>query len=53
MTVGSVRSVNYIIKTKGDVFIELIGNGLYRVRVFENRVLRRIFRPKQDEVIGE
>ena len=23
------------------------------VRVFENRVLRRIFRPKRDEVIGE
>jgi len=24
-----------------------------RVRVFENRVLRRIFRPKRDEVTGE
>jgi hypothetical protein len=24
-----------------------------RLRVFENRVLRRIFRPKWDEVIGE
>jgi hypothetical protein len=24
-----------------------------RLRVFENRVLRRIFRPKSDEVIGE
>jgi len=23
------------------------------LRVFENRVLRRIFRPKRDEVIGE
>jgi len=24
-----------------------------RLRVFENRVLRRIFRPKKDEVTGE
>jgi len=24
-----------------------------RLRVFEKRVLRRIFRPKRDEVIGE
>jgi len=24
-----------------------------RLRVFENRVLRRIFGPKRDEVIGE
>jgi len=24
-----------------------------RMRVFENRMLRRIFRPKRDEVIGE
>jgi hypothetical protein len=24
-----------------------------RLRVFENRVLRRIFRPKWDEAIGE
>jgi hypothetical protein len=25
----------------------------YRLRVFENRVLRRIFRPRRDEVTGE
>jgi hypothetical protein len=25
----------------------------YRLRVFENRVLRRIFEPKRDEVTGE
>jgi hypothetical protein len=25
----------------------------YKMRVFENRVLRRIFGPKRDEVIGE
>ena len=25
----------------------------YRLRVFENRVLRRIFGPKRDEVTGE
>jgi len=24
-----------------------------RLRVFENRVLRRVFRPKRDEVTGE
>jgi hypothetical protein len=27
--------------------------GEYRLRVFENRVLRRIFGPKKDEVTGE
>ena len=26
---------------------------LHRLRVFENRVLRRIFGPKRDEVTGE
>jgi hypothetical protein len=25
----------------------------YRLRVFENRVLRRIFGPKREEVMGE
>jgi hypothetical protein len=25
----------------------------YRLKVFENRVLRRIFRPKRDEMTGE
>jgi hypothetical protein len=25
----------------------------HRLRVFENRILRRIFRPKRDEVTGE
>jgi hypothetical protein len=24
----------------------------YRLRVFENRMLRRIFQPKRDEIIG-
>jgi hypothetical protein len=27
--------------------------GEHRLRVFENRVLRRIFGPKRDEVMGE
>jgi hypothetical protein len=27
--------------------------GEHRLRVFENRVLRRIFRPKRDEVTGD
>jgi hypothetical protein len=30
----------------------LISREEHRVRVFENRVLRRIFRPKKDEVTG-
>jgi hypothetical protein len=25
---------------------------IYRLKVFENRVLRRIFRPKRDDIIG-
>jgi hypothetical protein len=29
-----------------------IGSTLFRLRVFENRVLRRIFGPKRDEVTG-
>jgi hypothetical protein len=32
-------------------FLQIIG--LYRLRVFENRVLRRIFGPKMDEVTGK
>ena len=28
-------------------------NEVHRLRVFENRVLRRIFGPKRDEVTGE
>jgi hypothetical protein len=31
----------------------LILREVYRLRVFENRVLRRIFGPKRDEVTGE
>jgi hypothetical protein len=31
----------------------LILNEKYRLRVFENRVLRRIFGPKRDEVTGD
>jgi hypothetical protein len=30
----------------------LILRGEHRLRVFENRVLRRMFRPKRDEVTG-
>jgi hypothetical protein len=30
-----------------------LGLGLILLRVFENRVLRRIFRPKREEVTGE
>ena len=26
---------------------------MHRLRVFENRVLRKVFRPKRDEVTGE
>jgi hypothetical protein len=31
----------------------LVSDAKGRVRVFENRVLRRIFGPKRDEVTGE
>jgi len=34
------------------VYIELLREE-FRLRVFENRVLRRIFGPKRDEVTGE
>jgi hypothetical protein len=27
--------------------------GEHRLRVFENRILRKIFRPRRDEVTGE
>jgi hypothetical protein len=30
-----------------------IKGGIYRLRVFENKLLRRIFGPKRDEVTGE
>jgi hypothetical protein len=30
-----------------------IKEGIYRLGVFENRVLRRIFGPKRDEVTGQ
>jgi len=29
------------------------GRNLYRLRVFKNRVLRKVFRPERDEVMGE
>jgi hypothetical protein len=32
--------------------LSLILREEHRLRVFENRVLRKIFRPKRDEVIG-
>jgi hypothetical protein len=36
-----------------DIFKQTIGNEVeHRPRVFVNRVLRRIFRPKMDEVMG-
>jgi hypothetical protein len=31
----------------------LLGDNIDKLRVFENRVLRRIFGPKRDEVTGE
>jgi hypothetical protein len=33
--------------------LSLILREEYRLRLFENRVLRRIFGPKRDEVTGE
>jgi PAS domain-containing protein len=42
-----VRSVAH------DITWSLILRDEHRLRVFENRVLRRIFGPKRDEVMGE
>jgi hypothetical protein len=42
-------SINIIVAIAGICLIDL----LYRLRVFENRVLRRIFGPKRDEMTGE
>jgi hypothetical protein len=36
-----------------DVKLGLILRKEHRLRVFENRVLRKIFGPKRDEVTGE
>jgi hypothetical protein len=35
------------------MFVKMVVPSSRRVRVFENRVLRRIFGPKRDEVTGE
>jgi hypothetical protein len=32
--------------------VSLILRGEHRLRVFENRALRRIFGPKRDEIVG-
>jgi hypothetical protein len=29
-----------------------VSSGIYRLRVFENRMLRRIFGPKRNEITG-
>ena len=36
-----------------DVELGLTLRGEHRLRVFENRVVRRIFGPKKDEMTGE
>jgi hypothetical protein len=35
------------------LFYDLVYQNEHRLRVFENRVLRRIFGPKRDEVMGD
>ena len=44
------RAVSFFIKTNGT---SLTLREERRLRVFENRVLRRVFGPKRDEVTGE
>jgi len=60
---SSLLSKNIKIKTYRPIILSLVLYGcetwsltlteLRRLRVFENRVLRRIFGPKRDEVRGE
>jgi len=60
---SSLLSKNINIKIYRNVILSVVLYGCetwlltlreeYRLRVFENRVLRKIFRPKRDEVTGE
>ena len=47
------RTIIYPVVLYGCKTWSLILRETYRVRVLENRVLRRIFGPKRDEVTGE
>jgi hypothetical protein len=48
LTINSNNQFLFVIKTWSLTLREK-----HRLRVFENRVLRRIFGPKRDEVTGE
>jgi hypothetical protein len=57
-TVSQYRMKNgYVIQTTCLVAVVIVWSrtlrGEHRLKLFENRVLRRIFGPKRDEVTGE
>jgi hypothetical protein len=52
-TKGTCPSRVDFLWTYTKAFLPIVKNRCYRLRVFENRVLRRIFGPKRDEVMGE
>jgi hypothetical protein len=45
-------TVNIHVQGQGSIFNVCVST-MHRLRVFENRVLRRVFGPKRDEVTGE
>jgi hypothetical protein len=51
---SQARPLKYsVIEALGNFFLsEFDGVGEHRLRLFENRVLRRIFGPRRDEVTG-
>jgi hypothetical protein len=50
---GSWRQLHAFSNSEVDVILSATVEGKRMLRVFENRVLRRIFGPKRDEVTGE
>ena len=60
---SKIKKVNYKIKIYRTIILPVVSYGCetwsltlrkeHRLRVFENRVLRRIFGPKRDGVTGE
>jgi hypothetical protein len=51
-TINKERTSDYVMYEYGSKFWSLPLRLERRLRVFENRVLRRIFEPQRDEIIG-